>query len=249
MSEFTVKSCGKAHAWCRVCRPEQAVAQRRPKREPKLHDKACRNCGRCDVCLGLEAPAGSKVCRKCHEVKPVAAFSRRTDTGGYRNQCNSCKNGGMTVGRCEGCGKSFGRWNDGRTLCAQCRPQLTKACLCCTTEFVGSMEQRLYCSSTCQQAALVGKRKNASRALRLEVLRAYSAGTPACSCCGETMMQFLALDHINGGGRKHRQELGGGGYWTWLRANDFPPGFRVLCHNCNLGRQFNGGTCPHEETT
>ncbi len=23
-------------------------------------------------------------------------------------------------------------------------------------------------------------------------------------------------------------------------------GLRVLCYNCNLGRQNNGGTCPHQ---
>lgn len=60
------------------------------------------------------------------------------------------------------------------------------------------------------------------------------------------MLQFLALDHINGGGYAQRQETGGGGFYTWLKRNGYPQGFRVLCHNCNFGRQINGGVCPHD---
>jgi hypothetical protein len=50
------------------------------------------------------------------------------------------------------------------------------------------------------------------------------------------------------GGRKYADlELGGGGYWAWLRKHNYPEGFQVLCHNCNMGRQINGGVCPHME--
>lgn len=81
----------------------------------------------------------------------------------------------------------------------------------------------------------------------MEALRAYGGETPACVCCGEKELIFLALDHINGGGHQQRKETGGGGFYTWLRRHNYPEGFRVLCHNCNFGRQINGGTCPHEE--
>lgn len=81
-------------------------------------------------------------------------------------------------------------------------------------------------------------------ALRLEVLSHYSNGSPFCSCCGISFLEFLSIDHIDGGGRKHRQEIGSHLY-SWLRRNNFPKGFRVLCHNCNqsLGAY---GYCPHE---
>ncbi len=29
--------------------------------------------------------------------------------------------------------------------------------------------------------------------------------------------------------------------------NNFPPGFRVLCYNCNCGRNHNKGICPHKK--
>src|SRR5579859_1944514 len=118
--KYAVKSCGKAHAWCAVCRPDQATAQRKGPPPPRVFVRPCRNCGSCDACLGLVAPEGMKVCRACREAKPLAEFNRRRDSGSYRNQCNRCRNGNLEVGRCEGCGKSFGRWSDGRKLCAQC---------------------------------------------------------------------------------------------------------------------------------
>mgnify|MGYP001559045387 CR=1 FL=1 len=67
-----------------------------------------------------------------------------------------------------------------------------------------------------------------------------------CQCCGEDDIRFLAIDHIHGNGNKHRREIGQGTYrvYTWLVKNNFPPGFQVLCHNCNLAKGFYG-VCPH----
>ncbi|MBQ1081587.1 hypothetical protein [Nocardiopsis sp. B62] len=66
-------------------------------------------------------------------------------------------------------------------------------------------------------------------------------------------MTFLCIDHIEGGGNQHRAELFGDRriashrFRSWLRAQGWPPGHQVLCFNCNDGKHFNGGTCPHEE--
>jgi hypothetical protein len=65
-----------------------------------------------------------------------------------------------------------------------------------------------------------------------------------CECCGEGEFDFLSIDHINGGGNKHRALIYNHIY-IWLRQNNYPSGFRVLCHNCNMSRAFTG-SCPHE---
>jgi len=70
-----------------------------------------------------------------------------------------------------------------------------------------------------------------------------------CVCCGETNINILTIDHINGHGNKHRIQTGCGTgvkFYRWLRDNNFPSEFRVLCCNCNDGRRVNGGVCPHE---
>lgn len=70
-----------------------------------------------------------------------------------------------------------------------------------------------------------------------------------CACCGESRHEFLAIDHTNGGGHKHRQALGSSTAITgWIIKNNFPPGFRILCHNCNNSRGWYG-YCPHETNT
>jgi hypothetical protein len=81
---------------------------------------------------------------------------------------------------------------------------------------------------------------------RNAVLTAY--GGAKCACCGETENAFLCIDHINGGGKQHAKEIGGAGsvMYRWLVKNNFPPGFRVLCFNCNNAISLHG-RCPHEK--
>ncbi len=82
---------------------------------------------------------------------------------------------------------------------------------------------------------------------KFRVLAAYSEGEPICACCGENHLEFLGIDHIEGGGNKHRKEAGtGGAFYRYLVQHGFPPGYRVLCHNCNLALGF-FGYCPHTD--
>lgn len=86
--------------------------------------------------------------------------------------------------------------------------------------------------------------REARTALRLEVLTQYSSKEkPVCACCDEPALEFLALDHTNGGGNKHKKEVRH--VYKWVKKNGYPDGFRVLCHNCNqaLGAY---GYCPHQ---
>ena len=88
--------------------------------------------------------------------------------------------------------------------------------------------------------------KEQSRKRFIEALDAY--GGPICSCCGETSVFFLTLDHINNDGAEHRRRTKGasGKVLAWvLKKEGYPPGFQVLCFNCNCGKARNGGVCPH----
>lgn len=86
-----------------------------------------------------------------------------------------------------------------------------------------------------------------NRKRRMIVLSFYGGNPPTCACCGEGTMQFLSIDHIQGGGNKHRKELGvGKSIYPWLIRNNFPDGFQVLCHNCNMAKGFYG-RCPHSD--
>lgn len=78
-----------------------------------------------------------------------------------------------------------------------------------------------------------------------KVLELY--GT-VCDCCGEKNEQFLSLDHRRGGGSKHRKLVGDNVdavYRDILKQEYNPWVYRILCFNCNLGRERNNGICPH----
>jgi hypothetical protein len=106
-----------------------------------------------------------------------------------------------------------------------------------------ALPERTLCAG-CNERQLANQRKSAAR-LRDQVILAY--GGYRCACCGEAEPTFLTVDHVANGGNRHRREIGGcGSFYRWLRKNHFPPGFQVLCFNCNLGKQLNGGVCPHE---
>lgn len=88
--------------------------------------------------------------------------------------------------------------------------------------------------------------RDRNRRSRLDALRHYSAGVPACKCCGESLLEFLTIDHIGGGGTEHRRELRGrvSSIYLWLKRRGYPEGYRVLCMNCNFSLGMYG-YCPH----
>lgn len=83
------------------------------------------------------------------------------------------------------------------------------------------------------------------RRIRYTVLIHYGGDPPKCECCEEPRFEFLSIDHINGGGSRHRKAVGYGRLYEWLKQNGFPPGYRVLCHNCNQAYGMYG-YCPHQ---
>lgn len=81
--------------------------------------------------------------------------------------------------------------------------------------------------------------------IKREVFAHYGS---KCACCGESIFEFLSIDHINNDGAAHRKELKmtGMGFYRWLRRNSYPPGYQLLCLNCNLAKGWYG-ICPHKK--
>ena len=80
-------------------------------------------------------------------------------------------------------------------------------------------------------------------------LAMYSEGELKCACCGENIIEFLTIDHVNNDGAEHRKKFkiwSGWKTYDWLIKNNFPEGFQVLCMNCNFAKAH-FGHCPHKE--
>lgn len=73
--------------------------------------------------------------------------------------------------------------------------------------------------------------KNAK--LKQQLFAAY--GGARCASCGFDDIRALVLDHINGGGAAERRRYGNNvNLWRALLKADAPPGYQVLCANCNV---------------
>lgn len=82
--------------------------------------------------------------------------------------------------------------------------------------------------------------------IREQTIAAYGG---QCACCGERNPEFLALDHINGGGSKERREKANNtaqAIYRIARNAGYPKDrYRLLCHNCNCALGWYG-YCPHQ---
>jgi len=78
-----------------------------------------------------------------------------------------------------------------------------------------------------------------NKKIKLETIDAYGGH---CSLCGETHWEFLTIDHVNGGGSRHREIVGSGGtFYRWLKNRGWPKDeYRLLCANCNCSLKRNG---------
>lgn len=101
--------------------------------------------------------------------------------------------------------------------------------------------------------------------LKLEVFEHYSNNSTICICCGEGDIRFLTIDHTNQDGAQHRRmlmterrsspqstrgDMSGRRFYEWLRNNNFPAiALQIMCYNCNCGREYNRGICPHKDKT
>jgi hypothetical protein len=99
---------------------------------------------------------------------------------------------------------------------------------------------------------------------RLKILLHYSkyisnSNIPCCNCCGENShVDFLDIDHIAGKNQMdseheliqldYSSKLRGKGLIHWIIDNNYPDGFQILCHNCNVAKGLigNNNTCTHE---
>lgn len=72
-----------------------------------------------------------------------------------------------------------------------------------------------------------------------------------CKCCGENELLFLQIDHVRGGGAQERKKFinigrAMSGYYEYLLTHpSLKKEYQLLCANCNFGRYYNEGICPH----
>ena len=114
------------------------------------------------------------------------------------------------------------------------------------------LRDRKFAEATPEEAAWIrAAEAEKTRKLQGQIKEAvYAAyGGYICKCCGETEPMFLSIDHIENNGAAERRSGvyrgSGSAFYAWLKKQGFPPGYQVLCMNCQVGKHKNKGVCPH----
>ena len=81
-------------------------------------------------------------------------------------------------------------------------------------------------------------RRNRRHRIKIEALTYYGKGTLACVTCGENRLPCLTLDHINGGGRKHREAWNNQSIYDIVKKEGLPHQYQTLCMNCQFIKKF-----------
>lgn len=198
----------------------QSSEKRRAKRAEYAVAGLCSHCGK-----RPPVPAG-KTCQPCRDYA-CAAWKQLVAAGLCQKSCGRRAEPGL-----QQCRECLNKQADRDTatanalLCKKCKKSVTTG--------------NKYCGK-CRE-----KQRARYQRLRDAVFAAYGGYRCCCPGCNVTEPRFLQIDHINNDGAKHRKEIGGSGahVYGWLRRNKYPPGFQVLCANCNYAKKT--GTCPHQ---
>jgi len=85
--------------------------------------------------------------------------------------------------------------------------------------------------------------KEERKKMRMLILNRYGN---KCVCCGESIQEFLTIDHIlNDGNIERKKFKSQDEYYRWIIKENFPDTLQILCMNCNFGKRMNKGVCPH----
>ena len=155
-----------------------------------------------------------KICDKCKQKKPVNDYSFRSDTEKYNNTCKECKI------------KISQEWYKNNR-----ERSLSRA------KKYYEIDKNFY-----MRKVKEWQEKNKEKKLlysttwrwneRAKMIKAYGG---KCVCCGETIPEFLTIDHINNDGNEERKTLprskrNGAGFYKWLREQNYPKDkYQLMC--------------------
>lgn len=219
---------------CTACAKEKSEENRtqclscnnkgKEKRKQYKGDRKCTTCGadnkdsfyvQCSRCRGTAAE--KTLIRSCNRSRENICCKCKGVLDTQFKHCNKCLSQRST---------SYKKAS-GNGVCPGCR-------------IIVENPDRVYCES-CLDIFRI-KNKERSAVLKKQVMDGYGG---KCSCCGEEELIFLNIDHVYENGSIERKNgIKGNVMYRKLRDENFPPGYQVLCFNCNFAKHHLG-KCPH----
>jgi len=191
---------------------------------------------------------------------------------GYQVLCHNCNNSKSTGEKCVHKRESLFKFlfsNEYKKRKSSRKPNLStviigrtdvKMCSGClevkpaTFEYFTKQKNGLYGLKSDCKSCYSEYRHQYVKETRYKALVHFSlTDAPECLCCGESELEFLCIDHIEGGGKQHRKEMGGGnhqissvnGFLKMIKDPDKDK-YQILCWNCNFSKHKNG-ECSHKQ--
>lgn len=176
-----------------------------------------------------------KRCRKCGQIKPLEAFNRMARSAdGRKPRCGECTTAESARYRAEHGDEIRARRREDRARDPQKARERDRALRERHGDRIRERSREWARANMGQQVDYQRKRTAVLAAL---VFGHYGE---SCACCNSR--ERLTIDHINGLGREHREELYGSNkaagriFYLWLIRNDFPDGYQTLCMRCNVSK-------------
>lgn len=175
----------------------------------------------------------TKYCSRCDTVKLHSEFYvRNKSRDGLCVWCKPCQ-------AKEQAKRQKNNAEKGLCRCGKLRREGRKGCDSCLDSAVRS----------CRRDAHEHRARSKAANYKNKIA-AFVAYGNKCSCCPEDLTEFLEIDHVGGWGKYHKNaggsRISGGQLYLWLKAEDYPGGFRLLCGSCHTAISYQG-YCPHEK--
>lgn len=162
----------------------------------------------------------NKVCSECGESRPTEEFYFIKARQRHMNYCKFCHCAKINKYRAES--ETFKKYHDEYQ-----QGDVYK-------EAVGRWKRSEHGKRSHRELM-----RRVRKELKLEVFSHYCNGEIKCQKCGFSDIRALTIDHINGDGAEHRRKLKHASKtYSWLRKNNYPDGFQVLCMNCQFIKKF-----------
>lgn len=167
-----------------------------------------------------------KVCTKCHIEKDLSKFyADKSKSDGHKPRCKSCENEYARLNRQNP--KYIYKFNKYQKEWQKTYRRTTKY-----KEWRKLAFEKL--SKTRQE-------------LKKQIVEHYGG---KCNCCPVNEICFLSIDHVNNDGyklREHRKRRNYDiRYYRKIISDNYPKDLQILCYNCNMAKNHNGGICPHK---
>jgi hypothetical protein len=163
----------------------------------------------------------TKRCTKCGEVKPPSDFYvRRKSADGRDYRCKECA---LELVR------EYVTSNAAAIIERRRRRRQERR------DVIRAQDRRFRERNRAARAAQERERR---ARFRTQVFDHYGW---TCACCGS--IERLTLDHVNGDGREHREELfgdpriGSARFYRWVIGQGFPADLATLCQPCNSSKR------------